>query len=342
MFLKSLKGNKMIKKLLFFVIFFAAVLWADDNSDPGIKSAVIKLQTQVGETAVNNVLNAYFAGKHVIPVKDKGNINITLNGDKFGIDIQENDDVVFGYDMTIAADFQFSLMSGERINGKLSINGEMNVSGAISAKTVKQTIDNVVEQSKNVIVVLLDLNGIIEKILNKHGIKEVPVVSAIKDFFLKKEMLVEGKIELWRQDYSSLLNDYINKVEDKFDLKIIDMDLGLILENDNIVINIEAEIQSEKQNFMLDGDYRDYAKITFSSNKEFEVIEACLVNDLHKVGQKPCELAIAKCSNIPKGKHFFYNIKDMCGDDPKTAYLFAYFRVRTKYGGILLFWRRLK
>ncbi len=330
----------MIKKLLFFVMFFVAILWAedDDNNNLGIKSAVVKLQTQVGETAVNNVLNAYFAGKHVISIKDKGNINITLNGDKFGIDIQKNDDVVFGYDLTITSDFQSSLshISGGRINGELNING------AISAKTVKRTIENAVEKTKNAVVVLLDINSIIEKILNKHGIKEVPIMSAIKDFFVKKESQIDGKIELWRQDYSTLLNTYVNKIEDNFDLKITDMKLGLALENDNIVVTFEAVVQSEKQRFMLDGDYRDYAKITFSSNKEFEIIEACLVDDIHKVGHNPCAFALVKCSNIPKEKHFLYNLKDICGDDPKAAYLFAYFRVKTKYGGILLFWRRLK
>lgn len=332
----------MIKKLLFFVIFFAAVLWADDNSDPGIKSAVIKLQTQVGETAVNNVLNAYFAGKHVIPVKDKGNITLTLNENKFGIDIQEKDNVVFGYDLTIATDFQFSLMSGERVNGKLSINGEMDVSGAISAKTVKQTIDNIVEQSKNVIVVLLDLNSIIEKILNKHGIKEVPVVSAIKDFFLKKEMLVEGKMELWRQDYSSLLNDYINKVESNFDLKIIDMDLGLAFEKDNIVVTFEVEVQSERQRFWFEGEFNDYANMTLNSNKEFQLLELDMVYDMAHGETKPKEYSLVNCkeTNIRTKS---VNFNEICGTPrKKVPALMGFFRLRCKYGGIISFWKRIK
>ena len=338
--MKSPKGNIMIKKLLFFVMFFVAILWAedDDNNNLGIKSAVVKLQTQVGETAVNNVLNAYFAGKHVISIKDKGNINITLNGNKFGIDIQENDDVVFGYDLTITSDFQSSL---SHISGG-HINGELNINGAISAKTVKRTIENAVEKTKNAVVVLLDINSIIEKILNKHGIKEVPIMSAIKDFFVKKESQIDGKIELWRQDYSTLLNTYVNKIEDNFDLKITDMKLGLALENDNIVVNLEAEIQSQKQYFLIDGDYSGYEKMSLYSNKEFQVLEACLVNDLHKVGKQPCVLALVKCSNLPEERNISYNIGELCGPAPKAAYLFGFFRVKTKYGGIILFSRRIK
>ena len=339
--MKSPKGNMMIKKLLFFVMFFAAVLWAqDDDNNLGVKSAVIKLQTQVGETAVNNVLKAYFVGKYVVPVKDKGNINITLNGDKFGIDIQENDDVVFGYDLTITSDFQSSLsqISGGRINGELNING------AISAKTVKRTIENAVEKTKNAVVVLLDLNSVVEKILNKHGIKEVPIMSAIKDFFVKKESQIDGKIELWRQDYSTLLNAYVNKVENNFDLRITDMNLGLALENDNIVVNFEVVIQSERQRFWFEGEFSDYANMTLKSNKEFQVLEACLVNDLHKIGADICALALMKCSNVPEDRKILYNynIRELCGTPPKTAYLYGYFRVKTQHGGILLFSRRIK
>ena len=309
-----------------------------DIDNPGIKSVVVKLQTQVGETAVNNVLNAYFAGKHVIHIKDKGNVNITLNGDKFGIDIQENDDVVFGYDLTITSDFQSSLsqISGGRINGELNING------AISAKTVKRTIENAVEKTKNAVVVLLDVNSIIEKILNKHGIKEVPIMSAIKDFFVKKESQIDGKMELWRQDYSSLLNTYVNKVEDNFDLKITDMKLGLALENDNIVINFEVVVQSEKQRFWFEGEFSDYANMTLKSNKEFQLIELDMVYDMAHGVTKPKEFSLVNCKET-NVRTKSLNFKEICGVPRKNVpALMGFFRLRCKYGGIISFWKRIK
>ncbi len=329
-----------MKKIILTIAFVVATLWADDeNNNSRIKSAVVKMQTLVGETAVNNILKAYFAGKHEISVKDMGNITLTLNDEKFGIDIQENDDIVFGYDMTITSDFQSSLsnISGGRISG------ELNIKGAISAKTVKRVADNAVEKTKSAIVILLDLNSAIEKMLNKHGIKEVPIMSAIKDFFLKKEAEIDGKIELWRQEYSTLLNVYINKVEAPLDLKILDVNLNLSLNNDNIVVDFEAEIQSEKQYFWMEGNYKDFANMSLNSNKEFQLIEVDLVDDIHKTGRNPSLFAVVKCSNISKERRNFFNLKEVCGEFPeKVPYLYGFFRVRTKHGGILLFSRRIK
>lgn len=175
----------MIKRVLLAIAATVAVLFASDYEREQSKLVSVKMQTRVGEAAINNVLMSYFGGKHDILVKDRGSIGLDIKD--IGIDIQENSEIVFGYDMTITYDFEPD-MSNIRINGNIPIKG------AISTKVVKQAADDVAEKTENAIAVLLDLNRAIEEMLVKHGIDETPVIFAIKNFFEKKKLKLMVKL----------------------------------------------------------------------------------------------------------------------------------------------------
>lgn len=314
------------------LVFFVGTLFAKDDGNEQSKAFPIKMQTRVGEAAINNVLMTYFGGSHEILVKDKGSIELIIKN--MGIDIQKNKEVVFGYDMTIVYTFMPE-------KSEIHLGGNISIKGAISLKTVKRTIENAVDKVESAVVVLLDLNRTVEVVLNKHGITNVPVMMAIKEFFARKKLLIDDKIELWHQDYSSLLNAYVNKAETVLDLKITDMNLSLVLVEDNVVVNYEADIQSEKQYFWIDGKYSDYVNMKIKSNKEFQLINVDVVNDL-LYGVSHPGYSIADCFIISKQKNSFFYLNELCGTLPKTANLYGHFRVKAKHGGILSFWGRIK
>lgn len=336
-----------MNKILSVVLLCVGFVFADNFETSQKKSETIKMQTTVGEAAVNNILKAYFGGTHEIPVNGMGNITLTIKD--MGIDIQNNNDIVFGYDMTITSDFQSTLsqLSGGHIKDNLNING------AISTKTVKRTVDNAVEKTKNAIVVLLDLNSAIEKMLNKHGIKEVPVMSAIKDFFVKKEAQVEGKLELWRQEYSTLLNAYVNKLETPLDINITSMKIDLALKNDCIVIGLEAKVQSEMQYFSFLGWKENPEIFHIISNKEFKLLKVEFWTMIRH--DQPSLMYVCRTSNFGKDDEYRedYDIYQYCTDyNSATAVghmkdFITYnnikmnFTVLTKHGGIVTIGKEL-
>ena len=236
--------------------------------------------------------------------------------------------------MTITSDFQSTLsqLSGGHIKDNLNING------AISTKTVKRTVDNAVEKTKNAIVVLLDLNSAIEKMLNKHGIKEVPVMSAIKDFFVKKEAQVEGKLELWRQEYSTLLNAYVNKLETPLDINITSMKIDLALKNDCIIIGLEAKVQSEKQYFTIEGWPNDAYNMHIVSNKEFKILNM----SYHVLAYHSMVNPEIRCQDLPSESNTDFNITNICDWNSKWVQssltgkdCILRITVQTKHGGVI-------
>ena len=75
--------------------------------------------------------------------------------------------------------------------------------------------------------------------------------------------------------------------------------------------------------------------MTFNSNKEFQGRESKLLYGV-MIGHPPKEVfSSIECENIPIGKIYKFNIKEACGDKPKSiSSLRTVFRVQTKHGGI--------
>ena len=321
----------MIKKVLLTIASTVAVLFASDYEKEQSKLVSVKMQTRVGEAAINNILMSYFGGKHDILVKDKGSIGLDIKD--IGIDIQENSEIVFGYDMTIAYDF-------EPDKPNIRLNGNFPIKGAISTKVVKQAAEDVAEKTENAIAVLLDLNRAIEEMLVKHGIDETPIISAIKKFFEKKEKQVDGKIALWRQNCSTLVNAYVDKTENVLDLKILDVKLNLTLNDDSVIIDFEAKVQSEKQFFRLEGWVENPDKLHIVSNKEFQITKInyrLWPNRSMVIGS-----VLRSCKNIPLEIKKDFDLYEICEEEPTSIKYSIEQRdfsmditVKTKHGGII-------
>lgn len=321
----------MIKKIIMTIAISIATIWAADYEKEQRMTVPVKMETRVGETAINNVLMTYFGGIHKILVKDKGSIELSIKN--MGIDIQENKDVVFGYDITIV----YTYMSEKP---EVHLNGEIPLKGVISSKNVKETVENAEDKIRNAIVILLDLNKAVGAILDKHGISEAPVMSAIKDFFAKKEFLVDGKLELWRQNYGTLLNAYANKTEAALDIKILSVKSNLTLDEDCVIVDFESEIQSEKQFFKFDGWVSNPEKLQIVSNKEFKIIKInyrLLPNNSMAIGS-----VLRSCKNIPSVSKKDFNLYELCSDEAESIKRSIEFHdfsiditVKTQYGGII-------
>ena len=331
-----------MNKILSIVLLCVGFVFAINFEKPETVTKTVKMQVLVGETAINNILNAYFAGTHEIPVKNMGNIKLIVN--YIGIDIQNNNqgkaDVVLGYKMTITSDFSSSI---SKISNGL-IKGTLNINGALSTQEVKHAIDNGVEQTKNAIVILLDLNDAIERILNKYGVTETPVISAVKQFFTKTNDKItttndniQKKIELWHQDYSTLLDYYVNKAQTVFDLAILSKSIKTSLENDNVVINFEATIQSEKQYFTIEGWPNDAENMHILSNKEFKI----LYMEYHIMAYTSMVNMPISCQNLPTESGLDFNITNLCKWNSNvvqpslTTDFILRITVQTKHGGII-------
>ena len=126
----------------------------------------------------------------------------------------------------------------------------------------------------------------------------------------------------WRQTYGALLDNYFNKLEKKYDLIVTkDPQIELLIgdEPNSLAVNLEMELESEKQTFIL----KDFKLV---SNKEFEIIEInfdgfnikCLgttSDDNNQVDLK---------TSCP----YFYKPQQL----PSNALIF---KIRTKHGGII-------
>lgn len=315
-----------MKKIVLTIVISIVALWADDYDKVEKKSASIKMQTRVGEAAINNVIMSFFSGKHVIPVKGLGNIILIVNN--LGIDIQGKNKVVFGYNMTITSDFLSDISN--KTNGL--IEGEVPFKDAIMVRE---------SDVNDAYITVMSIGKTLDLIFSLAGITNNTVVSSIKDFFSN----INGEIELWKQKYSSLLNNYIKQSEPVLDISVKNVNLAYSIGeiDDHVEINLEIDLESEKQYFWIEGKYNDYDNMTFNSNKEFQGRESKLLYGV-MIGHPPMEVfSSIECENIPIGKIYKFNIKEACGDKPKSiSSLRTVFRVQTKHGGILEIMRRLK
>lgn len=317
----------MIKKIVIMIVISIALIWAADYDKAEKKSASIKIQTRVGEAAINNVIMSYFAGKHEIPVDGMGNITLVVN--KLGIDIQGEDKIALGYDMMITSDFlsEISNMSNGLIKGEVPFKDVIMVRES---------------DLNDAYVAVMSIEKTLDIIFALAGIKNNAVTGSIKKFFSN----INGEIELWKQEYGALLKKYVNKSEQILDIAVknVEMSYSVGKIEDNVEINLEMNLESEKQYFWIEGEYSDYENMTFNSNKEFQGRESKLSYGV-KTGRPPREFFKSiECENIPAGKIFSFNIKDACGDKPQRliSSMKTNFRVQTKHGGILVIRRNLK
>lgn len=316
----------MMKNFILTLLLFIGFIFGSDYEQEEIKTATVKMQTLVGETAINNVLMSYFAGKHEIPIKDLGNITLIVND--IGIDIQKKNEMVFGFDMVLTSDFQSEISN---ITNGL-IKGHINIDGAIS-----------IQELKNAYIFLLDLNEAIETILFKYGISDTEIVLAIKKFFSN----VDNKIELWKQEYSTLLNTYANKGAELLDITIVDtpkliLSVGEI--SDNISVDLELKIQSEKQYFKLNTANKDLKNLQISSNKEFKLLEInfLLISNLF---QTP---VTKSCKNKSLEYALKFDFYKACFENDEilqsnilASYSVLQLKIKTKYGGIITIHKEL-
>lgn len=222
-----------MKRILWTFLICSQFLFGADYSKPEKSSHSVKMQTLVGETAINNVLMSYFSGTHEITVEKIGSIVLTVNN--LGIDIRGKDDVVFGYDLVLASNFQSEL---SHIAGG-AIRGEMPIRGAISLLELKDAF-----------AVVMNLGDVIDKILEQHHVTDFPIVSSLKSFFSPSN----GGVELWRQKYSTLLDAYVNKLEKPLDLSVAEKELTFSVGEveDNVALDLTLLMESEKQHFWIE------------------------------------------------------------------------------------------
>ena len=233
---------------------------------------------------------ARFGGRHALSVAGQDNIILFVN--KLGIDIQGKDEVVFGFDLEI---------------GNNIVKGDIPVRGAFS-----------IRQLADAYVVLMNLNDVLEDVLTGYGINSLPIKSAVKTFFSS----ADGKIELWRQKFGALLDNYFNNLEKKYDLFVADepnIELLIGDKPDNIAINLEMVIKSEKQYFWVDN-------MILSSNKKFELMD--IVKKTSTGSSKPL------CMNLSSDDNNQVNLKNSCSIKSNDLYLL---RIKTKHGGIINF-----
>ena len=311
-----------MKKILWIVLLFETVLFAEDYGKLLDTSSTVKMQTLIGETAINNVLNAYFVGKHEIPVNGLGTVTVTVNN--LGIDIQGKDDVVFGYDLTIASDFSSEISN---ITGGL-MKGSIPFKDAFS-----------VQEVQNAYVTFMSLNKTLDAILVSYGIKSNSVSTAIKKVFETSD----GMIELWRQEYSSLISASLKDAASSLDLSLVSRNLTYSVGgiDDYIVIDLELNIKSNQQYFWIEGNFINSDKTILASNKEFKVLEITYsAMEDFPIGY------LSSCTIYPKSNVKQIDLYEACSNDMesliaalKYGNIYLHIRLQTKHGGIVSFIR---
>lgn len=311
-----------MKRILWIFLICSHFLFGADYGKPERSSLSVEMRTLVGETAINNVLMSYFSGTHEIVVKNVGTIVLTVNN--LGIDIRGKDDVVFGYDLLLASDFQSEL---SHIAGG-AIRGEMPIRGAIS-----------LQELKDAYVVVMNLNEVMGKILEQFHVTNLPIVSSLKTFFSPSN----GSVELWRQKYSTLLDVYVNKLEKNLDLSIAGKELAFSIGEieDNIALDLELQLESERQYFWIEKNDVNKLDITVNSNKDFQGLTLFLIYN----GYAPAGPGGAiECSRLPEKVVRTVNLKDVCDDfsNIPAKELKMFFSLKAKHGGILQLEKTLK
>ena len=308
-----------MKRILCILLIYSHFLFGADYFKPERTSLPIKMQTLVGETAINNVLMSYFSGSHKIAVDNIGNLVLTVNN--VGIDIRGKDDVVFGYDLVLASDFQSELSN---IAGGV-IRGEMPIRGAISLLELKEAY-----------VIVMDLSEVVGKILEQYHITNSPIVSLLKSFFSPSK----GMVELWRQEYSTLLDAYVNKLEKPLDLSIVEKELDFSIGEieDNIALDLKLQLESERQYFWIDGLVKNSEVLNICSNKDFKLLKSTF-QIMPNYSLVPI---VEKCKGENNEYRQCFNLYDFCQEDlfritqSINAGDFAIgVTVKTKQGGIV-------
>lgn len=287
----------MIKKIFAITMFSAALIMGAE-----VKSGTVKMQTRIGETAINNVLDTYFAKTYEIPVKGMGNISLKVNS--FGVDIQGKNAVAVGYDMVITSDF---LSQISNISHGL-IKGEIPYKDAIMVRE---------SDLKDAYVTVMGITNTLDAILSLAGITDNVITSSIKNALSN----AKGEIELWRQQYSLLLEGYMKSAASNFDIEIKDVDLSYSVGDvaDNVVITLKLDIESEKQHFWVGTVGSD--KILYS-NKGFRMLS----------GSYAGMLPLGFCAESPKELTTAYNLTKGCASDLVP---YGTFRIKAKHGGII-------
>lgn len=313
-----------MKKILLILFCSLSLLSAEDYGESIKISAPVKMQTLIGEMAVNNILNAYLGGEHKVSVADKGLLSVDIRN--IGIDIQGKDSVVFGYDFSVGADFGV-ISSGAK---KVPLQGTVSFRDEIS-----------IDEVQDAYVVTMRLNKTLDSIFALHGIDIQQVSEAIRKVFS-----VNGNpIELWRQKYSELIRASLQKVESGLDLAVKRRDVKLSIGEvkDHIAIDLELELESEKQYFWIEGSL-DGMDLALASNKNFKTLYMDFVSmESFLIGYRNT------CSVEPTISRAKLNLIAACKNDVeklKAAVRFEsvklYFRVKAEHGGILSFSREIK
>lgn len=308
-----------MKRILCILLICSHFLFGADYFKPERISLPIKMQTLVGETAINNVLMSYFSGSHEIAVDNIGNLVLTVNN--VGIDIRGKDDVVFGYDLVLAPNFLSELSD---IAGGV-IRGEMPIRGAVS-----------LQELKDAYVVVMDLSEVVGKILEQYHITNSPIVSSLKSFFSPSK----GMVELWRQKYSTLLDAYVNKLEKNLDLAIVEKELALSIGEieDNISLDLKLRLESERQYFWIDGLVKNSDVLNICSNKDFKLLKSTFqIMPNHSLAP-----IVERCKGENNDYQQCFDLRNLCKEDlyrithSINANDFTIgVTVRTKQGGIV-------
>lgn len=300
-----------------------SVLLAEDFNKPQETTTTFKMQTRIGETAINNILMAYFGGNHEFHVENLGDISLKVND--IGIDIQGENQIAFGYDLILSVNIPSEKLSfSER-----SLKGAFQVQGAISVQDIQ-----------NSYVAWMNFGEIVNFILTENQIDSKFIAKTLESFFSTQN----GLVELWKQTYSSLLRNSLISAASSFDSELINRKMSYSIGkiDDMISIDLEVELKSKLQYFWTEEDAMQ-EKFFLISNKNFKVLSISFyaMGDF-MIGYRN------SCQEYPNMELQKIDVYEACENDIeklKAALEFGsvtvYIRVKTKHGGILLLTREI-
>ena len=210
----------------------------------------VKVQSNIGEAAINKILNHKLAKSYDVVIPNFGPLKITINN--IGIDVQGKDKVVFGYEFQL--DYNFVSGLPKELAGKVFL-GEKRFSDEITVKTDALKIKTII-----------NFDNTIDAVLDQYDFG--PLKTPIKNEFKK----IFAPVDICVQEYSTIMKAYLERVSteklEKFDMYVksyyVNVAVGDVV--DNISVSFVANIASNNQTFSF-----DFKNGIISSNKEFSI-----------------------------------------------------------------------
>lgn len=281
----------------------------------------VKVQTNIGEAAINKILNHKLAKSYDVVIPNFGPLKITINN--IGIDVQGKDKVVFGYEFQL--DYNFVSGLPKELAGKVFL-GEKRFSDEITVKTDALKIKTII-----------NFDNTIDAVLDQYDFG--PLKAPIKNEFKK----IFAPVDISVQKYSTIMKTFLKEASteklEKFDMYVksyyVDVAVGDVV--DNVSVYFVANIASKNQTF-------SFEKGVLSSNKEFNIRKIRFKGSFPYNYKKNCDIHLQD-NNVENDSSVTdvsvremitqYNLREACKSD-RFGYLRgdATVTLQTKLGGL--------